>query len=541
MVDNTDAGAPAKGRRRKADSEAPIAAAPAAEAKPVRSRRKTADAAPEAAPAAAAETKPRTRRKSSDAPAAEAAPATAPVSAPERPAAERPAPRGDRSGFAEQQGPPRGDNFDPNDPNRKRRRRGGRGRKRSEGDAPPGAPAPRDQQPREYQPREYQPREQQPRDYQQPRQGQGPGRGRNDQRGGRNDGRGPGGPGGLRDPRAPRGDQRGRPDQRGGRSDGPRGGGDYRGRDGGGDYRGRDGGGAGRGRPAGGGAPLERSVPKGQLPAELIYGINAVSVAIETGQLKVLYYDNGYNNERVKQIHAHALDANITVLPLARQGWSRALSGEQHQGVAGMLYPQTSHFLEEIVANAGDDSCILVLDRVQDPQNLGAILRTSGAAGVDAVVLPKAGGCPVTPAVHRAAAGVSLLNRIVEDENIARALDFLKDNGYWVIGCDSEEGEDATTFEFPEKRVIVMGNEAEGMRRLVKEHCDYLVRIPMPGPRWLAAQHSDSSTAMVESLNVSVATAIILYLSMSDLARAAHEASGDDGDEGGEVEPTEEG
>ncbi|MCC7479222.1 23S rRNA (guanosine(2251)-2'-O)-methyltransferase RlmB [bacterium] len=537
MTDKTDAAAPAKGRRRKPEGEA--AAAPAeGSVKPSRSRKKAEDSAATAAPPVAADAAPktRTRRKAeTDTGAAPAQAVETPAAArqsaarqsegrqadtrqaaPERPAAAR----GDRSGFAEQQGGPRQgsgqgrgdggrDDYDSDPAGRKRRRRGGRGRKRGEGEAP------REQLPREQQPREQQPREPQ-------RQPQG---GRYDNRSGRP------GPGGLRDPRDSRG---GRPDMRG--RDGQRGGRDM-GRDMSRDM-GRDGGGR-EGGPRGrsGGAPLDRSVPKGQLPADLIYGINAVSVALETGQLKTLYYDNGFNNERVKQIHAHAQDAGIAVLPLQRQGWSRALAGEQHQGVAGMLYPQRSHFLEEIVANAGEDSCVLVLDRVQDPHNLGAILRTAGAAGVDAVVLPKAGGCPVTPAVHRAAAGVSLLNRIVEDENIARALDFLKDQGYWVIGCDSEEGEDATTFEYPHKRVIVMGNEAEGMRRLVKEHCDYLVRIPMPGPKWLAREHDGSSAAMVESLNVSVATAIILYLSMSDLARAAHEAEEDER----ETEPTEEG
>nr|MDQ3024385.1 RNA methyltransferase [bacterium] len=117
------------------------------------------------------------------------------------------------------------------------------------------------------------------------------------------------------------------------------------------------------------------------------------------------------------------------------------------------------------------------------------------------------------PAVHRASAGMSMKVRIVEDENLSRALEFLKEHGYWAIGCDSgEDGvepEDATTFEYPPKRVLVMGNEAEGIRRLVREGCDYIVRIPMIDG--------------VESLNVSVATAVVLYLAKADLARADQE------------------
>jgi len=260
-------------------------------------------------------------------------------------------------------------------------------------------------------------------------------------------------------------------------------------------------------------AASPRSIPKGQLPENLVYGINPVAVALDGAQLQTLYYDNSRQSERLQHIHAQAQADNIEIRPLQRQGWAKILPAEQHQGVAGLLAEQPRIYLEELVQVVGEESCVLVLDRVQDPQNLGAVMRTAAATGVDAVVLPKAGGCPITPAVHKASAGLSLLLRVVEDENLARAIEFLKDNGYWAIGCDSSEGEDATTFEFPRKRVIVMGNEAEGMRRLVREHCDYLVRIPM--------------AAGVESLNISVATGVVLYLAKADLARAAWEENGE--------------
>lgn len=269
---------------------------------------------------------------------------------------------------------------------------------------------------------------------------------------------------------------------------------------------GRDGRG-GRGGGNGGGAG--RTVPKGQLPPNLVYGLNSVAVALELGQLKTLFYDKGRQSERLQHIHAQAQDDHVEIRPLQRQGWARILSNELHQGIAGMLADQPRAYLEEVVVEAGDTSCVLVLDQVQDPQNLGAVLRTAAATGVDAVVLPKAGGCGLTPAVHKASAGHSLKVSVVEDENLAQAISFLKEHGYWVIGCDSAEGEDATTFEFPEKCVIVMGNEAEGMRRLTRESCDYLVRIPM--------------NSGVDSLNISVATGVILYLAKADLARAAFE------------------
>lgn len=247
------------------------------------------------------------------------------------------------------------------------------------------------------------------------------------------------------------------------------------------------------------------------MPQSLIYGVNAVTVALDQGYLRALFVEGSSTNPRINHLHAMAQQAGIPVEPLGRQGWAKNLPADQHQGAAGMLKPLPTAYLEDVVAEAGPDSCVLVLDQIQDPQNLGAILRTAAATGVDAVILPKKGGCPVTPAVHRASAGMSLLVKIVEDENIARAISELKDHGYWVVGCDVDDADDATTFAFPHKRAIVMGNEAEGMRRLVRESCDYLVKVPMAGG--------------VESLNVSVATAVVLYLAMADLARAADEGA----------------
>ena len=258
-----------------------------------------------------------------------------------------------------------------------------------------------------------------------------------------------------------------------------------------------------------GGPQSPRSTPRGQLPADIVYGFNPVTVALNSEHLKVLYFDKSRQGEKYQLLHAQAKDQGVEIQPLQRQGWAKVLPAESHQGIAGRLHGMPQVFIEEIVEHAGEDSCILVLDQVQDPQNLGAVLRTAAATGVDAVVLPKAGGCPLTPAVHKASAGMSLMVPIVENENLARVLDYLKDQGYWVVGCDSEGGEDATLFEFPHKRVMVMGNEAEGMRRLVRESCDYIVRIPMANS--------------VESLNISVAAAVVLYLAKADLARAAME------------------
>ncbi|MEZ5338099.1 MAG: 23S rRNA (guanosine(2251)-2'-O)-methyltransferase RlmB [bacterium] len=319
------------------------------------------------------------------------------------------------------------------------------------------------------------------------------------------------------------------------------GGGGYRPREGGGGggYRPREGGGGGDYRPRrdhdsrpprfdgqrGGGrddrgprqdsGSYRRSAPKNQLPEALIYGINPVSVALERSRLRRIFIDQDSDNPRLLDLLETAEEAGVEILPLSGQGWGDALSRDMHQGVAGLLSGRSFLNIEEIVAklDSNAQSTILFLDKIQDPHNLGAVLRSAAATGVDAVVLPKTGGCGLTPAVHKASAGMSLVVNVIEDVNFAQALAFLKQQGYWVVGCDSGGGEDATRFEFPQRRVLVMGSEGSGIRRLVRESCDHLVKLPM--------------AEGVESLNISVATGVVLYMAQASALRA-HEAGGSD-------------
>lgn len=255
------------------------------------------------------------------------------------------------------------------------------------------------------------------------------------------------------------------------------------------------------------GGYIRRSAPKNQLPEALIYGINPVSVALQQGRLRKLFIDNDASNPRLLDILEIADAAGIEHQTLESQGWGDALSRDMHQGVAGLLSGRSFQSIEELVGklDANADSTILFLDKIQDPHNLGAVLRTAAATGVDAVVLPKSGGCGLTPAVHKASAGMSLVVNVIEDVNFAQALAFLKQQGYWVVGCDSGGGEDATSFAFPKRRVLVMGSEGSGIRRLVRESCDHLVKLPM--------------AEGVESLNISVATGVILYMAQASSAR----------------------
>lgn len=142
----------------------------------------------------------------------------------------------------------------------------------------------------------------------------------------------------------------------------------------------------------------------------------------------------------------------------------------------------------------------LALDQIQDPQNLGSILRTAEGCGVDGVLLPQKRASPVSPAVVKASAGATEFLKISRVKNLVRALESLKKLGYWAVGTSVEEAENALFFQWPEKTILILGSEGLGMRRLVKESCDFLIHVPQVG--------------RIASLNVSVSAAVCLYLRM---------------------------
>ena len=144
-------------------------------------------------------------------------------------------------------------------------------------------------------------------------------------------------------------------------------------------------------------------------------------------------------------------------------------------------------------------SLALLLDGITDPQNVGAILRTSVAVGASAVVLPKRRGATLTPGVHRASAGFSFVAPVVEPKNLARAIEDLKKAGFWIVAADAEgDTQAATRFDWPERTALVLGSEGQGISRLLLDRSDFRVSLPMDG--------------QVESLNVSVAAGVLMYL-----------------------------
>ncbi|MCZ2109818.1 MAG: 23S rRNA (guanosine(2251)-2'-O)-methyltransferase RlmB, partial [Dehalococcoidia bacterium] len=170
-----------------------------------------------------------------------------------------------------------------------------------------------------------------------------------------------------------------------------------------------------------------------------------------------------------------------------------------HQGVLVRLRRSEPADLGTIARNAAGASLILLVDRVTDPQNLGAVLRTAVAVGADAIVLPPRRGALLTPGVHRASAGLSFIAPVCAPQNLNMAIKLLKESGYWVVAADTgDDSVPATSFDWPAKTALIIGSEGEGIGPLLRRESDFVVALPMD-PR-------------VESLNVGVATGALSYL-----------------------------
>jgi 23S rRNA (guanosine2251-2'-O)-methyltransferase len=233
-----------------------------------------------------------------------------------------------------------------------------------------------------------------------------------------------------------------------------------------------------------------------------IAGINAVSSALEhdTDKVREILIEAGGKNPRLTEIEETARRREISVRRIALQALDGVAGGLRHQGVIAR-YEAPKQVEESALAGlieaADGKALVLVLDGIQDPHNLGACLRSAAAAGVTAVVIPKDKAAPINATVRKTSAGAADRIPVISVTNLARTLRAIKDAGVWVYGLDGDAEKNIHGIDFTGNVALVMGGEGEGMRRLTREHCDQLVRIPMPGD--------------MESLNVSVATGISLF------------------------------
>ncbi len=230
-----------------------------------------------------------------------------------------------------------------------------------------------------------------------------------------------------------------------------------------------------------------------------IGGFHAVIAALEDGTAKPLevLLAQHRQDERSRRVSELAREAGIALRLVPKSELDLTAPELRHQGVLASMPAQDFSGEDALDLPATPDKLLLVLDGVQDPHNLGACLRTAEAAGVHAVIVPKDRAAGLSPVARKVAAGSAERVPVITVTNLARTLQRLQDLGYWVTGLAGEAEVSLFEADLSGPRVLVLGAEGEGLRRLTREHCHQLIRIPMEGK--------------AESLNVSVAAAVCLY------------------------------
>lgn len=242
--------------------------------------------------------------------------------------------------------------------------------------------------------------------------------------------------------------------------------------------------------------PAERTA---EMPENMLAGRNPVIEALKSGrEIEKIFLIKGAEGSAVK-IEGMARDRKIAVQYVQRSALDRMTAGAVHQGAAALIsdfvYCEPDDILKR-AADRGEDPFIIVLDGIEDPHNLGAIIRTADAAGAHGVIIPKRRAAAVTPAAEKAAAGAAAYVPVARVTNIARTVDELKEKGIWTAAADMG-GSSVWDSDLTGPAALIIGNEGRGISRLVREKCDYTVSFPMMGS--------------INSLNASNAAALLMY------------------------------
>lgn len=226
-----------------------------------------------------------------------------------------------------------------------------------------------------------------------------------------------------------------------------------------------------------------------------LIGIHPVREALKASRpLSRIQITKGAGGPRIQEIIDLARQQQVPVRFEPKDTLDRVAQGVPHQGVIALAAAAAPRSLEEIQPSA---RLLLVLDGVEDPHNLGAIVRTANAAAADAVLIPERRAAPVTETVERAAAGALAHTPVITVGNINQTLERLKSDGFWIYGLDERGLEIYSECDYNEPTVLVFGAEGKGLHQMTAKHCDVLVRIPMSG--------------QIASLNVSVAAGVVLF------------------------------
>ena len=243
----------------------------------------------------------------------------------------------------------------------------------------------------------------------------------------------------------------------------------------------------------------------------IIFGLHAVRAAVkyDPGRVIEAWVEHGRRDRRMQQLLQALQALDVPLHRVGRQDLDRLTGGAAHQGVA-IAYSGQPPAGEEDLWRLEEPPFLLVLDQVQDPHNLGACLRSADAAGVHAVIAPRDNAVGLTPTVHKVASGAAGTMPFFQVTNLARVLRQLQERGIWIIGAAGEAETRLYEADLTGPLALVLGAEDSGLRRLTREHCDLLVRIPMQG--------------RVESLNVAVAAGVLLFEALRQRLTAAENA-----------------
>jgi 23S rRNA (guanosine2251-2'-O)-methyltransferase len=234
---------------------------------------------------------------------------------------------------------------------------------------------------------------------------------------------------------------------------------------------------------------------------DVIVGRHPVLEALKAGaSIEKIILLFGVHGSGIDDVRRLAKQKGVPVVETDKRKFEQLANSTSAQGVIALRAVREYVDLEALLDTArerNEPPFLLVLDEIEDPQNLGALIRTAECAGAHGVVIPKHHAAPVTSAVNKASAGATAYLPVAKVTNIAQTLDELKKNGVWIVGTDSHGDKLYYDIKYDGPLAIVIGSEGKGMRRLVKEKCDFLVRIPLYGK--------------IESLNASVAGALVMF------------------------------
>jgi len=234
---------------------------------------------------------------------------------------------------------------------------------------------------------------------------------------------------------------------------------------------------------------------------EKLAGVNSIMEALK-GRRKVhkIYIQEGRQGKKIQELIQIARKKGVFVQHVEKQRLDRMYKVSNHQGIIAQVdnYEYSSiDEVFEIAALKGQSPFLLILDGIEDPQNLGAVIRTAESAGIHGIIIPRHNAAEITAAVVKASAGAVEHMHIIRETNIVNTIKYLKGYGVWIVGADMNGETDYFSTVIPNPTALVIGGEGRGIRRLVKENCDMLVKIPMWGK--------------IKSLNASTAAALLIY------------------------------